>query len=584
MTTATDLEDAPRAAAPRLTLVALLQRRGGARRGPRQHAPRAGARAVLFRATVAGAAGLAIGAAFPGRSWWPLASIGVALLLAAVHGCRPTWAASTALLAGSVFFLPHLWWAVVASGSVLGWIVLALAQASSWAVFAVSWVVVARLRPVLTHPGAQPWVAAVLWVAVEQLRAQWPLGGFPWALLAYSQSESPLLRLAPWGGSALVSAMVVVLGGYLYLCGWSLRHRALPAATGSLVAVLALSAAAALTPHPTLVDAGTMLVGVVQGNVPGPELSGERRARQVLENHVQGTRALAEESSAAELDLVLWPESSTDIDPRRDAAAARRVQAAALAVQAPIAVGTQRYVPDGRYNEYVLWSAQEGASPQVYAKQRPVPFGEYIPARAWIRRLTAAVDQVTVDMLPGESRATFEVPVPRLARAVPLAVGICFEVAFDEPLRGAVRDGGELIVIPTNNASFGYTQEASQQLAMGRFQAAQHGRALVQVSTVGRSAVISPEGGLLWSSGLFTSDRTVMQVPLRTGLTLADRLGALPGRTAVGAAVALLVVGVLTGGPKRRQGRPLRGCTSSTGARVEGAGALHGAPAEGLAR
>ncbi len=111
---------------------------------------------------------------------------------------------------------------------------------------------------------------------------------------------------------------------------------------------------------------------------------------------------------------------------------------------------------------------------------------------------------------------------------VDLAVGICIEVAYGDLIRDAVLAGGELIVVPTNNASFGYTAESEQQLAMSRFRAVEHGRATIQISTVGVSGVIAPNGVLLSSTELFTADHFAASVPLRTEITVSDRLGDAP--------------------------------------------------------
>jgi len=187
----------------------------------------------------------------------------------------------------------------------------------------------------------------------------------------------------------------------------------------------------------------------------------------------------------------------------------------------------------------------------AYTKQRPVPFGEYIPYRDLFRRLTPAVDLVTRDMVAGRGPALIPVPITRLGRTVPVTIAICFEVAFDDLIREGVLAGGELIVIPTNNASFGMTQESTQQLAMSRFRAAEHGRAVVQVSTVGVSGVIGPDGGVVAQTGLFTAEQMIEELPLRTSITLAARLGEWPGMF-VSALTAVLLVAGLT---RRRGGR-----------------------------
>ena len=69
------------------------------------------------------------------------------------------------------------------------------------------------------------------------------------------------------------------------------------------------------------------------------------------------------------------------------------------------------------------------------------------------------------------------------------------------------------------------TQESTQQLAMSRFRAAEHGRAVIQISTVGVSAVIAPDGSVVERTSLFTADQLVAEVPLRTSTTLSDQLG-----------------------------------------------------------
>jgi apolipoprotein N-acyltransferase len=82
-------------------------------------------------------------------------------------------------------------------------------------------------------------------------------------------------------------------------------------------------------------------------------------------------------------------------------------------------------------------------------------------------------------------------------------------------------------VVQTNNATFGRT-ESSQQLAMARLRAVEHGRAVLVASTSGISAVLEPDGRVVASSKIFTQKVLVARVPLRDTLTIADRLGAGP--------------------------------------------------------
>ena len=72
---------------------------------------------------------------------------------------------------------------------------------------------------------------------------------------------------------------------------------------------------------------------------------------------------------------------------------------------------------------------------------------------------------------------------------------------------------------------------------MTRFRAVEHGRVAVQVSTMGVSGVVHPDGSVAWLTGLWEPAGTVLDLPRYTGTTVADRLGDLP----------LILAGVLAG-------------------------------------
>ena len=112
---------------------------------------------------------------------------------------------------------------------------------------------------------------------------------------------------------------------------------------------------------------------------------------------------------------------------------------------------------------------------------------------------------------------------------MPIGDVICFEVAYDSLVRSSVAAGAQLIVVQTNNATFGETPETYQQLAMSRLRAVETGRTVVQAATTGKSAVIDPDGRIVDESGaLYTSAVLVDRVRVRTADTLATEVGAWP--------------------------------------------------------
>jgi len=138
----------------------------------------------------------------------------------------------------------------------------------------------------------------------------------------------------------------------------------------------------------------------------------------------------------------------------------------------------------------------------------------------------------------------------------PIGDVICFEVAYDSLVRSSVLAGAQLLVVQTNNATFGHTAETYQQLAMSQLRAVETGRTVLQVATTGMSAVITPDGTIQQQSGkLYTAADIVASVPLHTRITLATRLGASPEYALSGLALAALAWSVWFGLRARRSGR-----------------------------
>lgn len=515
--------------------------------------PRVLPRSLTLALAVAG--GVATRLAFPAPGWWPLAYVGMTLLFLALRRDRARWNALVGLLWGLAFMGPLITWADDAVGWV-PWLALSVAEAGFVALFGAAWTWARRGEAVWRNGALQVLVFAVLWTGTEELRQVWPFGGFPWGRLAFSQADAPLGALMSVAGTPLVSAAVAAIGAVLARALVGLGRVRLLATAGSLAAAAALMVVGLVVPLPTQAQDGELRVGAVQGNVPGQGIDAfGDRPRQVLDNHANGTEDLLKVVAPGYLDLVVWPENGTDIDPQVDKQAATTIDDAAKAVGAPMLVGTVQY-PDsgGRYNTAVLWEPGKGVVAS-YTKQRPAAFAEYIPMRSFVRHFSSAVDDVTRDMLPGHKPGYVPLSSPRLGRTVGIGDVICFEVAYDSLVRSAVRSGGEVLVVQTNNASFGHSDESTQQLAMSRLRAIEHGRAAVQISTVGVSAVIAPNGAVLQSTSLFTAAQMVATLPLRESLTLADRLGSWPAWITDALAVCVVVAGAAGAARVRRSDR-----------------------------
>ncbi|RKS73457.1 apolipoprotein N-acyltransferase [Actinomadura pelletieri DSM 43383] len=539
-----------------------------------RHWLRVGGRAGWPRTLRAVTAGLVMWPAFPPYDLTFLAPVGVALFIFVLRGLPARTGAWLGFVAGTAFFLPVL--EGIAAIGPDGWIVLSLVQALYFVPLGAGISLVTRL------PLWPLWTAA-LWVGEELVRGHVPFGGFPWARLAFSQTATVLTPYASYGGAPLVTFLTALVGGLLAYAAVA-AHRAHTAhrthtahrdrlraddqagggaspqtdretggETGgetradrvrrfptpgrrsgllaallpvgaALGAVAALAGGGALIPTPT---AGRpVTVAVVQGNVPrlGLDSLGQRKA--VLNNHVRVTHELAAKVRAGTLprpELVVWPENASDLDPYSEPEAYMAIDGAVKAVGVPVLVGALTDTPDGEKveNRGIVWDPRTGPG-DYYVKRHPVPFGEYLPFRDVLTKLITRFERIPRDFAKGTRSGVM--------RLGPVTVGdvICFEVAYDREVRDVAR--GSLLVVQTNNATYGRTSLPPQQVAMSRLRAVEHGRTILVAATSGISAIVAPDGRMIDRSGEFVPDLQVATVQARTSRTLADRVGAAPER------------------------------------------------------
>lgn len=500
-------------------------------RGPRARGP-----VGWWRWLLAGAlAGALVALSLPPFGWWPLAWIGLAILAGCLPG-RP-WRDRVALGAGFgvVDYVVGLLW--VQEFSVPGYVAVVVVSAL-YAILAIALVPSAR----------RLWVAVALpctFVLADWARDRFPLGGLPLAGLALGQSSGPLapvLRLG--GGLALVAATVVVgvaLAEVARLAIDITARRRTTAATATarsittapatttaptvpprqailaaltVAAAVVLPLAGALSPSGAGGHAPPLHVGLVQGGGPRGTRAINTDPQVVFDRALTASRSLS-----GPLDLIVWPEgmlqSHTPFEQSPDAeqlAALAREHGATVLAGVEQDVGTTRYL-----NEIVVWDSS-GTIVGSYVKNHLVPFGEYVPFRSLIHRLFN-VNDVPLDAIPGHSAGFVRTP------AAPLAVMISYEVFFDERARGGVRAGGQILVVPTNTASYRSTQVPTQEVAADRMRAWETGRWLIQVTPTGYSTVISPTGRIVRKSHLDAATAIEATVPRRAGFTVYDHIG-----------------------------------------------------------
>jgi apolipoprotein N-acyltransferase len=298
-------------------------------------------------------------------------------------------------------------------------------------------------------------------------------------------------------------------------------------------------------------QAGTLDVAAIQGNVPRNRFTSlGRRGRvgpedfTVVDNHVAETKRLLGQPPP---DLIVWPENSFDRDPRINPEMFGPVVTLIDRIGAPLLAGAILDAGD-RFTNTNLLIEPTGQIVQQYDKVHLVPFGEYVPIH-FFRSIVPALDrELPSDAIPGRKLVVFHVGAARIGTL------ICFESTYPELARGLVRDGAQILIVTTNNASFGTSPAARQHLAMSQMRAVELGRSVVHAAISGISAVIQPNGKITQEAGLFRPALLRARLPLATGETPYARYGSAI-EVGIGAGALLFALAPFVGVRARKEGR-----------------------------
>ncbi|MFV0320519.1 MAG: apolipoprotein N-acyltransferase [Microbacterium sp.] len=502
---------------------------------------------VAVVAAIAG--GLLFTSAYPPLGWWPMVFAAVPLGLIGLVGRSIPTALVVGLAFGASFTLTNLAFTARYLGPV-PWLALSLLEAVLMMALAVPITLAYRWLPRVL-PGrwwalvALPALVAGLWTLRELVQGTFPYGGFPWGRIGVTQAGGPLADAASWGGMSGLTFVIV------FVCTAAIeyaRQRRLRDIRTALPAALTLVALFALPQFPTI-DAGTLRVGAAQGNGPSGYFD-RRAANDVLNAQLAATAPMIGE----DMDVLVWPEGAVDSDPTRDPVTASVLDSLAERIDAPLVIAAVTQRGSEYFNSSLLWEAGADDPVQVYDKRHPVPFGEYVPDR-WLWRQFAPdlIDLIQREYTPGVAVPVFEV------EGVPVGLAICFDVIYDDVVWDGANNGAEVFFFQTNNADFRGTSENLQQLSFARMRAVETGRSVVNISTVGTSQFIAPDGAEIAELGADVAGHLLADVPLRTGLTPAVVLGPwIHGVLGWGSAAVIVLLGVATGLRGRREKTPTR--------------------------
>jgi apolipoprotein N-acyltransferase len=482
------------------------------------------------KAALAILSGVLTALAMPGFGLGPLVFLALVPLFFALEGRRRL---VYGLLFGAVFFALDLRWVLTLQRFsplvVPGFFLLVLYQSLFCGLFALLLV-----RP--RTPGAALFLGApAAFTLLEFARAQGPLGnGF--SAVYQSLYHAPwLIQAASAFGPWAITALIVATNVAIYLAIRRKRVAYLIAGGGAVAALAAFS----LLPI-QLASGDPIRVAAVSSNVRQETKLDARNLNELTDRYLDlGRLALAEDP-----DLVVFPESILPAYILRDEVSLGRLRDLAAAGNARILFGTGDYRDHRIFNEVALLS-QDGDLIGTYAMVRPVPFGEYVPARRLWEAigLRSLIDSfLPVDLTPGRGFDPIE----------GVGTPICFESTFPGPARQLVRNGAEILAVVTNDAWFVGSSELAAHFAAAIFRAVETRRYLIQAANGGVSGIVDPRGRIVAE----TDGEEIVRgtASLRDGRTLYSRWGDVPLMSLLGVAGLVFVFARLRGRRTRSGG------------------------------
>ena len=341
----------------------------------------------------------------------------------------------------------------------------------------------------------------------DLLRAYFPFGGFPWGFPSTVLLTGPLDRplffevplyfknFGPTGSSLLLQSLPLVIALGIFSKNKQKKYLKNYIIFLLIIFIILISNFLVSDYQDSQIETSELNITIVQGNSPCPGAKNRcnNERQKIYDSHLAQTQSLD-----GNFDLVVWPESSTGFnnDPGIHSRVQNEIAIEALRLDSYFLIGGDRPVQNQYFENYGIFINKDGEIVDQYLKQHPVPFGEYIPFRKyldWIPPLSL----VPRDMIRGDGQKIFMVNNTKISTV------ISFEGSFQRYIRNSVQDGAELVVILTNQASYGESGMSDQFILMSRANAISNSRPIVHAAITGKSAFIDHKGKVISKTELF---------------------------------------------------------------------------------
>jgi apolipoprotein N-acyltransferase len=390
-------------------------------------------------------------------------------------------------LFGLGLLLPNQFWTGIYVGD-LPWITLALLQSFLFLPMAVVTPRGGKYNPLLFAFGL---------IVSELLLRTIPFTGFGWSRLSFTQVDGFLSSFYPLFGGV----------GVAFLLAFIAANRDVQAFLLIFLMIIGLN----FWPNKPIVE-NQLKIALVQGGVKNLGLDFNSTPKEVFQRHLQTTLT---NLKGKQVDLVIWPENSVDIDLFKNQDVQLLIRNASADLQTPILVGGITRSNGKLENVSVLF---DPTITSTYVKRYLTPFGEYIPLRSLLEKITPLTDDV-VDFSAGTNSNQMKIG------KFTSDLFICYEILNDQ-FKNQINS--DFIIVQTNNATFGDTNQLDQELQIARVRALESGREVAYVSTTGVTSFIDRKGKINSEIPKFQSNVLIDKVNTYSDIQINQRVGFYP--------------------------------------------------------
>lgn len=388
---------------------------------------------------------------------------------------------------GLGLLLPNQFWTGTYVGD-LPWITLALMQSFLFLPLAVVTPKGRKYNPLLFAFGL---------VVSELLLRTIPFTGFGWSRLSFTQVDGFLSSFYPLFGGV----------GVAFLIAFIAANKDVRAFALILLIIIGLN----LWPNEATAE-NQLKIALVQGGVKNLGLDFNSNPKEVFQRHLQTTLT---NLKGKQVDLIIWPENSVDIDLFKNQEVKQLITNASADLQTPILVGGITRSNGKLENISVLF---DPTITSTYVKRYLTPFGEYIPLRSFLEKFSPLTDDVS-DFSAGTSSNQMKIS------QFTTDLFICYEILNDQ-FKNQIKS--DFIIVQTNNATFGDTNQLDQELQIARVRALESGREVAYVSTTGVTSFIDRDGKIRSEIPKFQPNVLIDKVNTYTDTQINQRIGFYP--------------------------------------------------------